>query len=1669
MKKKIFITIGILLVLILNLLVTSGIFTKDVIAADGTVDGAASATSVKAAKPGVIIEGPNPSGYGYYLCGAFEAFTTSGAPYYNPQNGSYQIYCTSEGTPADAYYWDITKAEAESCMGLKFYGHGSHAVGKYEGLSSTTFYTVAGRSKLEPWQAYIISDEPIGSYSDYKQEALWQHSNGLYQESMNYQDFDNQVRPKNGLDPKDATVLDEVTTKVDQNSGLYTVGPFNITYTEGIYGGIAFGGIHDMKIIGYNSEGAVVRDDIEIEKFVLDNQEKTPEYFEPEAPLYVDETEQVYPESEQDFEVIFKDPNAGLAVDDPNRIVAIAIDITFQYMMANGEKVDLDGWKYDPVTYYHKDYNYHNHYDSEGNITRSNCYYCEKEGILPKVSKQPVMCADAIRTLYEQKFKIPGDDEGIPVQLYMNLGGYVWEEILQGKESLADGIRTADDIKLKNIRVTLFDENDEKVRVVMMDPKIDPDQDIWRHINSTLTDEEGYYQFNGLDPMKKYYVQFEYDGQTYLPTDYKRPEYNTEEWKVTSKATEDNGDRDAFDNRFSEIGAAPKNYPSTDSLSTGQLVDGHNQSFTKLDLMGYEQDENGNYSKTRTQLIDGYEYDERGLQTTEYTYGTISETLRSWIEGNQRFPSDDELVSIYKSVAGDEETLKMVQFVEDCKIQAYTGNLVQGGQKDLYPYYENGMFYINKTPNEVGRGAEISHDQSDKVIAGKTYKPIYDGQYFINLGLWRRQEFDMALRKDAYKIAMKMNDKTLTYNYNKRIAEEAGANNASGDDNNTYWDINVRMSDYEAYYNTGYNRELYQADYEYNSAALGHPGHDLEIYVTYKITVRNQSMSVIGEIKEVVDYYDSEFTYKPNLSWIMYQTDDNINTSVDEDEYYEMMDQDQEVIDAESTQATSFISSSKDAKASEETKYSNTEKDLGEKYNNLYVQGLEGKKLQTGESAYIYLTFEVNKDGSDRVILDDEGHEKDNIAEINGYSTYYRDGTTLPNGVTKGSGDIAGLLDRDSTPGNLVAEDLEGEKYEKNFEDDTDRAPGLRIHVDPDAVRKANGTVWEDERTETVGNGESASVIGDGIRQEGEIGISGATVQLVEKCVDGSEYIWQETTSGSDGKYAFEGYIPGDYVIRFYYGDTERTVLTSDNGGQNVVSYNGQDFKSTTYQDGIEQNGTTDIDGRYQGYINTATQNVSGTYNPNENAPTEDTYGYDIFKADSDSTNYSDAKDLWTIEGRDGLNIIGPISSARPAQGRDTVIDYSSTDVTNHKAEVLASPYQRPTYNGTEYTDAEMSALYAELMDNTYMTAETGVIVAEFEYDRQQSDGDKGTENNSENSSKDYVGDNKFNSSYSLNNIDLGLTERPKAQLEIDKSVTNVKVTLANNSILFDINEAANNALWQDHDEYSVDEEMRDGKYEEYYNEDHRYAFREEIDDIVRRTDRGLIQLTMDEELMHGATIQVTYNVKVTNVGEVDYVDGDNKNFYYRGNTEGAHVVTTTTEQVVDYVRNNYQFEANNETNSGAGWSVITDETLMSEGLVNERYKDNLAQFNNIIQTEKFGETSLLPGAETSQTVILSQLITPENTADDLTYTNMVEILKTSNEVGRRMAYSVVGNQDPVAEDAAEIDANVGERIVILPPFGSTTLYYIIGGLVIALLLAGGIILIKVKVLKKKE
>lgn len=66
------------------------------------------------------------------------------------------------------------------------------------------------------------------------------------------------------------------------------------------------------------------------------------------------------------------------------------------------------------------------------------------------------------------------------------------------------------------------------------------------------------------------------------------------------------------------------------------------------------------------------------------------------------------------------------------------------------------------------------------------------------------------------------------------------------------------------------------------------------------------------------------------------------------------------------------------------------------------------------------------------------------------------------------------------------------------------------------------------------------------------------------------------------------------------------------------------------------------------------------------------------------------------------------------------------------------------------------------------------------------------------------------------------------------------------------------------------------------------------------------------------------------------------------------------------------------------------------------------------------------------------------------------------------MAYSVAGNQDPT-QIPSEVDAAKAERVMILPPFGSATYVYIIIAIAAATILVVGIVLIKKKVIGKKE
>lgn len=192
----------------------------------------------------------------------------------------------------------------------------------------------------------------------------------------------------------------------------------------------------------------------------------------------------------------------------------------------------------------------------------------------------------------------------------MKLGGFVFEDIPQTKESIANGQKDQNDINLKNIEVALIDAETGKLAHLTTLQEENPNassgeindlDDYGRRINPTLTDENGYYEFRGVSREKKYYVQFTYNGQIYTATEYlsdtgadtvaemvDNGDYDgatrNKDWQVTSKGTELTDERDNYDESFAEIGSSPNNYISDNSLRSGALErvngDYYNETFS---------------------------------------------------------------------------------------------------------------------------------------------------------------------------------------------------------------------------------------------------------------------------------------------------------------------------------------------------------------------------------------------------------------------------------------------------------------------------------------------------------------------------------------------------------------------------------------------------------------------------------------------------------------------------------------------------------------------------------------------------------------------------------------------------------------------------------------------------------------------------------------------------------------------------------------------------------------------------------------------------------------------------------------------------------------------------------------------------------------------------------
>lgn len=1608
-----------------------------------------------------------------------------------------QIYCAMKGGSLNAHgpSYEQVSSYANSLRGQNTGWHRSfrhHSYVNNQNYLSRAYYEVTESRAANYAESYILTwnDPPFtadwNEWTATKQEAVWDMSSLstnrrapkpsvagavadlISPQATAYMHFMLNIQA-NGNKIVVGNETNEANVRVNANYSTqeYVVGPFKINYIDGDYTGIVFGGISDMYAI--TESGAR----IDIKSFIINGQEITPNYFDPLGTAYVSpgngQYKQLYPKTKVvEGKRVADEFYIKINATSDEHIAKIHAD--FEWMEAQSQITYYNAYKYRAIVTSHRrdtktvndgtDSNVHtkSHKEYKCTITGTGI---RKEG----TGFQRLLSATGRRDLHKESLEINvpnyqpqqpqqpkqpgGDDSNNPPptpdkNLRMKLAGHVFEEIKNGKDSRIDGVKdgkNVNDIYKEGVEVYLYYSDGTLVT---------RDANRNRLQNPTVTDYNGYYEFNDLDDKRKYYIEFVYDGQIYQATNYTGINLNG----GYSNAAEVPSQRTAYNNHFAEIGSAPGSYV----VRRGRYIEEGNTNSAWI------------ISKSSSE--------------TPYGIKEIYEELITSAVKNKSY--DAAFREIERKYSSDSNIKSKLQFIEDCRISSFTG---ANGSKALFPIYDQFIDESVANDNEAeakkfGKGKYNGYEGYFKTVGGIRYFALYPQHWNIDFGLTKRETFDMALRKDIEKATIEINGKSHVYTYDTR-------KNADETDDGT-WDISVRLSD--GYYNTKYSRELFAEDYQYkasmygdNSSIYGKDKSDeLEVYVTYKLTVRNQSQQILGEITELVDYYDEDYIFVNDRSYIQIKRGNNQGIY--------------------------------DTKASAESRYGASNSIEPNGYDALYVRGLEGIKLTSGQTAYIYLTFKVKKDNlnnEDWVRLDEEissaspiGVGKENIAEINGFRTYYANGVEVPN---KGnvSGNVAGLFDYDAVAGNLNKNDVpkDGTINNKNFEDDTDKAPNIRLILYRDGngliYRQIDGIVWEDERNEI--NNLQATAVGDGIKQNNETSINGVTVQLVELMDNGTEFIWKQFSTGqgvyepiinidnkgngqglipnasdnTTGKYIFRSYMPGNYVVRFIYGDTVKTVLPNTSTditnafgaqGQNAKSYNGQDYKSTTYQEGIDQNAS--VAGRNSNFWSsengrltyhwkkdstwnlgqesipkediTAIQTFKSDYSNNEtvnarvSANAQQGYLYDI-TASATNVNVSDAKDIMkddnvnTPNGRQSTTL----------NSREDVIDYSDNDVRNYLAEVLASHEQMPL------NQAELKAKLEELMKETQMTAETGMIVVELEYDSTTTD------------TETKEGQQK-QGNYKINDVNLGLEERPKAQLSVDKKVTNVRLTLADGSTLFDASQKATNVLWRNHKPHEFNirgSKLAQNPMTQIRDFDAQY---------------GLIQMSMDEELMHGATIKISYEVTVTNVGEVDYKENS---FYYTGNVlNPTTVVKTEPNQLIDYVANNLQFyKVDNNV-----WEVIDKSELMKENtresLVNNTLKEQVEKYNTVITTtadSNIAKAKLVPlmydseRAAVSDDLVLTQLITSENNTDDLTYRNIVELVKTSNDVGRRNAYSVVGNQDPTL-DVKEVDTDVAQIVKILPPFGNGGTPYIIAAIVLtsSLILIAGIVFIKKKVLK---
>lgn len=558
------------------------------------------------------------------------------------------------------------------------------------------------------------------------------------------------------------------------------------------------------------------------------------------------------------------------------------------------------------------------------------------------------------------------------------------------------------------------------------------------------------------------------------------------------------------------------------------------------------------------------------------------------------------------------------------------------------------------------------------------------------------------------------------------------------------------------------------------------------------------------------------------------------------------------------------------------------------------------------------------------------GRGTENIAQINVYSVWYQDGKP------------ASLVDKDSNAGNIGVTPSGGEPTSvdnTDFYEDMTYKTGIEIIADKtentkdkledkyhkdeeyvkehgrieltttaEPIRKITGTVWDDSRSEVLTEADTitniqdvydAQYIGDGmynaldaagnlkgayssLNEKGELEILPKLNEALPKLyqldangdgnIDTEEYDlpvrnakaefieivqtvdengeiryyeeilthvpWNQKQSArtdDTGYYELEGFKPGNYIVRFTYGDT------IDENSYNVASpadiseeqndmlvFNGQDYKSTQYT-GVPDT-LDDVDAVIQAFEKAG------------------------------------------------------VSDARDDEARRLEVNAYSEVMTNETAEIL-----KGKANGIpELTPSSKANTLEELKiltDKTYMTADTRefLIKAEKLTTSQTIEYIGGDGTDIYYNALEALMNNHINQrTFTINNVDLGVEYRPESQISLMKEIKQITLTTEDKEVLVDLHfETIKDGKDREH---QIIKDKSTG-YELVQFVTNNYSTKSLINNIVSEEYvQGLVYIQVDEELLQGCTVEITYGFEAQNSSEVDRISQRLDDIRYRDN-----------------------------------------------------------------------------------------------------------------------------------------------------------------------------------------